>query len=73
MIVAEIEDAFTHYRRWCSEADAVDDFDGDAVAAVGRPDLLRDDVVVLHAVEADVAVRDADAFVWGFIQPTVGE
>ncbi|MBR6139953.1 MAG: hypothetical protein IKQ12_10390 [Prevotella sp.] len=59
MIVTKIEQAILQNRLRCPEADAVDDFDGDAVAAVGRPDFLRDDVVVLHAVETDVAVRDA--------------
>ena len=41
------------------EANAVNYFKWDAVAAIGCPDFLCDDVVVFYTVEADVAVGDA--------------
>ena len=44
------------------------------VASVGSFNAFEQDLTVYRAIEReDVAVRDTDAFVWGFIQPTVGE
>lgn len=59
MVLPDMEDVVLINRLRCPEPDAVDGFKGDAVAAVGGPDFLGDEVVVLHAINADVAVGDA--------------